>query len=115
MAEQIAIEVAFALPKRQTLLSLQVPMGSTIRQAIEGSGILSTFPEIDLTVNKVGIWSRTAKLDEQVNAGDRIEIYRALVADPKDMRRRRAEKAKDEGRADQVTGGRVKTTGQQHD
>lgn len=108
MGELIAIEVAFALPKRQTLLSLQVPVGSTIRQAIESSGILATFPEIDLAVNKVGIWSRTAKLDEVVNAGDRIEIYRPLVADPKDMRRRRAEKAKDEGRADQVTGGRVK-------
>ncbi len=115
MAEQIAIEVAFALPKRQTLLSLQVAAGSTIRQAIEGCGILATFPEIDLAVNKVGIWSRTAKLDEQVHAGDRIEIYRPLVADPKDMRRRRAEKAKDEGRADQVTGGRVKTSGQQHE
>ena len=115
MAEQIAIEVAFALPKRQTLLSLQVPVGSSIRQAIERSGILASFPEIDLAVNKVGIWSRTAKLDEQVNEGDRIEIYRPLVADPKDMRRRRAEKAKDEGRADQVTGGRVKTTGQQQD
>ncbi len=50
MGEHIAIEVAFALPKRQTLLSLQVPVGSTIRQAIESSGILATFPEIDLTV-----------------------------------------------------------------
>jgi len=113
MGEHIAIEVAFALPKRQTLLSLQVPVGSTIRQAIETSGILATFPEIDLAVNKVGIWSRTAKLDEVVNAGDRIEIYRPLVADPKDMRRRRAEKAKDEGRADQVTGGRVKASSSQ--
>ncbi len=113
MGEQIAIEVAFALPKRQTLLSLQVPVGSTIRQAIESSGILATYPEIDLAVNKVGIWSRSAKLDEVLNAGDRIEIYRPLVADPKDMRRRRAEKAKDEGRADQVTGGRVKATATQ--
>lgn len=113
MGEQIAIEVAFALPKRQMLLSLQVPVGSTIKQAIESSGMLATFPEIDLTVNKVGIWSRTAKLDEVVNAGDRIEIYRPLVADPKDMRRRRAEKAKDEGRADQVTGGRVKAAATQ--
>lgn len=106
MVEQVAVEVAFALPERQTLLSLSVPLGSTVQQAIEMSGILSSYPEIKLDVNKVGIWSRTVKLDEMVKNGDRIEIYRPLIADPKDMRRRRAEKAKEEGRADKTTGGR---------
>jgi uncharacterized protein len=106
MVEQISVEVAFALPERQSLLSLMVPIGSTVQQVIELSGILNSYPEVKLNVNKVGIWSRTVKLDEMVKQGDRIEIYRALIADPKDMRRRRAEKAKDEGRADKVTGGR---------
>ncbi|MCT6700935.1 RnfH family protein [Rheinheimera sp. 4Y26] len=106
MADQIAVEVAYALPQRQSLLSLTVAVDSTVQQVIEYSGILKTHPEIDLSKNKVGIWSRTVKLDERVRAGDRIEIYRPLIADPKDMRRRRAEKAKEEGRADKTTGGR---------
>jgi len=106
MAEQVAVEVAYALPERQTLLSLSVPVGSTVRQVIESSGILTSYPDISLDINKVGIWSRTVKLDDLVKNGDRIEIYRPLIADPKDMRRRRAEKAKEEGRADKTTGGR---------
>lgn len=106
MAEQLSVEVAFALPERQSLLSLSVPLGVTVQQVIELSGILTSHPEIKLDVNKVGIWSRTVKLDELVKNGDRIEIYRPLIADPKDMRRRRAEKAKEEGRADKITGGR---------
>lgn len=107
MAEQMSVEVVYALPKRQSLLSVQVPIGTTVRQAIERSGVLVTYPEIDLAVNKVGIWSRTVKLDDVLAAGDRVEIYRPLIADPKDMRKKRAEKAKEEGRADKVTGGRV--------
>lgn len=110
MGELINIEVAFALPNRQTLLSIQVPVDVTVAQAIELSGILRSYPMIDLAVNKVGIWSRPVKLTDKVSSGDRIEIYRPLIADPKDMRRRRAEKAKDEGRADHVTGGRPKST-----
>lgn len=106
MAETIQVEVVFALPQRQALLTVNVPVGSTVQQAIDASGILRSFSEIDLNENKVGIWSRTVSLSEQVAAGDRIEIYRGLIADPKDMRKRRAEKAKEEGRADKVTGGR---------
>ncbi len=107
MAEQMQVEVVYALPKRQSLLSVNISVGSTVRQAIERSGILTTYSDIDLAVNKVGIWSRTVKLDEVLVAGDRVEIYRPLIADPKDMRKKRAEKAKEEGRADKVTGGRV--------
>lgn len=106
MSEQIMIEVAYAIPDRQSLMTLSVNRNSTVQQVIERSGILQQFAEIDLAVQKVGIWSRPVKLDDTVKAGDRIEIYRALIADPKDLRRRRAEKAKEEGRADKVTGGR---------
>ncbi|MDP2716286.1 RnfH family protein [Rheinheimera sp.] len=106
MAEQITVEVAYALPQRQSLLTLSVSRYCTVREAIEQSGILQQFTDIDLDVQKVGIWSRPVKLDELLKAGDRVEIYRPLIADPKDLRRRRAEKAKEEGRADKVTGGR---------
>ncbi|MDX1391741.1 MAG: RnfH family protein [Rheinheimera sp.] len=106
MSEQIAVEVAYALPQRQSLLTVSVAAQSTVQQVIEQSGILQQFTDIDLNVQKVGIWSRPVKLDDRVKDGDRIEIYRPLIADPKDLRRRRAEKAKEEGRADKVTGGR---------
>jgi hypothetical protein len=89
------------------LLSFEADEGVTVQQAIDLSGILETFNDIDLTVNKVGIWNRTAKLTDAVQDLDRIEIYRPLIADPKEVRKRRAEKAKQEGRADKVTGGRV--------
>ncbi|WP_448550384.1 RnfH family protein [Thalassotalea fusca] len=103
----IHIEVVYGTPQRQELLSLTVKENSTVEQAIQESGILATFPEIDLSVNNVGIWNRSAKLTDIVNDLDRIEIYRPLIADPKEVRKRRAEKAKEEGRADKVTGGRV--------
>lgn len=105
--EQIAIEVVYALPKEQTLLSLQIDNGSSVEQAIIESGICHQHPEIDLSVNKVGIWNKVVKLNQLLENGDRIEIYRPLIADPKEVRKRRAEKAKLEGRADKVTGGRV--------
>lgn len=106
MAEKISIEVAYALPDKQTLLAVDVNADATIEQAVEASGILDIHPEINLKENKVGIWSRMAKLKDVVNPDDRIEIYRPLIADPKEVRKRRAEKAKEEGRADKVTGGR---------
>lgn len=107
IADNITVEVAYALPKQQTLLTISAINGATVEQVIQQSGVLQQFPQIDLDVQKVGIWSRPVKLTDQVKEGDRIEIYRPLIADPKDLRRRRAEKAKDEGRADKVTGGRV--------
>lgn len=101
------VEVAFALPTKQTILTISVAADATVEQIIALSGILQQYPEIDLSQQKVGVWSRTVKLTDTVKEGDRIEIYRPLIADPKDLRRRRAEKAKEEGRADKVTGGRV--------
>lgn len=105
--EQIHIEVVYGTPEKQELLSLPITNGCTIEQAIKESGILDLFDDIDLSVNKVGVWNRAAKLTDVVNDLDRIEIYRPLIADPKEVRKRRAEKAKLEGRADKVTGGRV--------
>ena len=106
--QQIKIEVAFALPEKQTLLEVSVGSDFTVEEAIRASTILSLCPQIDLAENKVGIWSRACKLSDVVKEGDRIEIYRPLIADPKEVRRRRAEKAIDEGRANKVTGGRPK-------
>jgi len=101
------IEVVYGVPDKQKILAISVPQKTTIKQAIIESGIMDLFADIDLTKNKVGIWNKVAKLDDILEDGDRIEIYRPLLADPKEVRKRRAEKAKLEGRADKVTGGRV--------
>ncbi|GAA6183760.1 MULTISPECIES: RnfH family protein [Alteromonadaceae] len=106
---QITVEVVYGLPKEQALISVTIEKGKTAEEAIQASGILRRFPEIDLSVLKIGNWNRTCKLTDIPNDGDRIEIYRPLIADPKEVRRIRAEKAKVEGRADKVTGGRVKS------
>jgi hypothetical protein len=106
MDDKIKIEVAYALPDKQTLLALEVAASASVQSAIQQSGILSMHADINLGENKVGIWSRTCKLDDSLRDGDRIEIYRPLIADPKEVRKRRAEKAKMEGRADKITGGR---------
>ncbi|WP_187346280.1 MULTISPECIES: RnfH family protein [Idiomarina] len=105
----LTIEVAYATPEKQLILTVQVPEGTTVQQCIEQSGIVEHFAEIDLSQQKVGIWNKAAKLDATPRDGDRIEIYRPLIADPKAVRKRRAERAKEEGRADKVTGGRPDT------
>lgn len=110
MAKDVAtnqIEVVYGVPEKQRILTIITAKNTTVEQAIVESGMLSLFDEIDLTKNKVGIWNRAAKLTDTLEEGDRIEIYRPLLADPKEVRKRRAEKAKLEGRADKVTGGRV--------
>ena len=104
---QCAIEIVYGTPTAQKIVTVNVDENSTVEQAIKQSTILQTFAEIDLSVNNVGIWNRLAKLTDIVQDLDRIEIYRPLIADPKEVRKRRAEKAKTEGRADKVTGGRV--------
>jgi len=105
--DNIQIEVVYGLAHKQKLLSIPVCKGVTVEQAIIESGIINLFPEIDLAVNKVGIWNKAVKLSQIVADLDRIEVYRPLIADPKEVRKRRAEKAKLEGRADKTTGGRV--------
>ena len=94
MPDQIQIEVVYALPMRQTTLTLKINTGSSVEDAIRESGILARHPEIDLAVNKVGLFGRTVALSARLERPTRIEIYRPLLADPKEIRRQRAEKAK---------------------
>lgn len=94
MSDEISVEVAYALPHHQEVLSLKVASGSTVSQAVEKSGILADFPEIDLATAKIGIFGKQTKLDVVLRDKDRIEIYRALIADPKEVRKRRAAEGK---------------------
>lgn len=90
----IRVEVVYALPERQYLRQLVLEEGSTLEQAIRASGLLALRQDIDLNVNKVGIFSRPAKLDDTLSDGDRVEIYRPLLIDPKELRRQRAERTR---------------------
>lgn len=92
MSAKIVVEVAYALPEKQYLQRVTLEDGATVEQAIQASGLLSLRTDIDLARNKVGIFSRPAKLQDRVQDGDRVEIYRPLTADPKELRRMRAEK-----------------------
>tara|TARA_R110001592_G_scaffold28924_4_gene105393 strand:- start:476 stop:775 length:300 start_codon:yes stop_codon:yes gene_type:complete len=94
MSELIDIEVVYGLPHKQVLLALKVPASTTIKDCIKLSGIVKHFPEIIPSEAVVGVFSKPDKLDNTVKQGDRIEIYRPLTADPKEMRKLRAEKAK---------------------
>jgi uncharacterized protein len=94
MAETIRVEVVYARPERQEVVKLGLPPGSTAGQAIEASGLLARFPEIDLTKNKLGVFAKLAKLDTALRDRDRVEIYRPLIADPKEVRKQRAAEGK---------------------
>ncbi len=89
-AERIHIEVAYARPDEQVILPVEVPPGTTLEEAIHRSGILKAFPEIDLAAVKVGVFGKLKPPDTPLREGDRVEIYRPLIADPKEVRRRRA-------------------------
>lgn len=93
-AETIKVELVYALPHEQTLLKFNVPAGTRVAEAVQLSGILAKYPEIDLGKNKLGIFGKLAKPDAELREMDRIEIYRPLIADPKEVRRRRAEEGK---------------------
>lgn len=88
--ERFRVEVVYALAERQVLLSVDVEAGTTVRLAIEQSGIAGHFPGLDLEKSPVGIFGRRVKPETLVRDGDRIEIYRPLIADPKALRRQRA-------------------------
>ncbi len=90
--ELIAVEVAYATPARQSLISISLAAGSSVEQAIAASGILLEFPEIDLSQQKAGVFGVVCKLDKAVEDGDRVEIYRPLLQDPMDARRGRLKK-----------------------
>ena len=91
---KIKIEAVYALANQQTLLKFEVPAGSTIADALKLSGLLEKYPEIDLLKGKFGIFSKLSKIDTVLRDQDRIEIYRPLIADPKEVRRKRAEEGK---------------------
>ena len=94
MPDEILVEVTYALPEEQIIISIKVPTKFNVKQAIERSGIQKKFSNIDLSKNKVGIFGKQTTLDHLLKDRDRIEIYRPLILDPKEMRRKRAAKKK---------------------
>ena len=88
------IDVAYALAEKQTLLTFEAEDGISLKEAIEISGILDIYPQIDLSVDKVGIFGKFAKLDTVLRDKDRVEVYRPLIADPKQVRKERAAKGR---------------------
>lgn len=82
------VAVAYAEPNQQAWLTIEVPEGCTVRNAITASGILERFPHIDLERQKIGIFGKVTTLDYTLNEGDRIEIYRPITCDPKQVPRR---------------------------
>lgn len=105
----MTVEVAYALPHKQKIISLLVAPGTTALQAVERSGIVKHFPDIDMANLKLGIFGQSLGVKGQggkgqnaaesyvLHAGDRVEIYRPLISDPKEARRKRAEKAAEAG------------------
>jgi putative ubiquitin-RnfH superfamily antitoxin RatB of RatAB toxin-antitoxin module len=92
--DRIQVEVAYALPEQQLLLPVDLPSGATVADALEASGIRERFPELDLENAKVGIFGKLTRVDTVLKARDRVEIYRPLIADPKEVRRKRAAEGK---------------------
>lgn len=94
MAENrtIQVEVAYARPEIQVIIPVEVAVGATVLEAIRHSGVLEKFPEIDLAQNKVGVFSKIVPVETVLQEKDRVEIYRDLLADPKESRRARADK-----------------------
>lgn len=94
MAEdRLSVEVAHAEPLRQFLRGVDLAGDATVREAVLASGLLETFPQLDLHRLRVGVWNRIASLDTPLRDGDRVEVYRPLQVDPKAVRRERAETA----------------------
>lgn len=89
MSNEFSVVVVYALPYQQTMLEVRISPEATVSQAIELSGILKKFPELDLADLKVGIYGKATKLDAGLHDKDRIEIYRPLIADPREVRKRR--------------------------
>lgn len=97
MTEQttIHVEVAYALPDTQAILEVDVPEGTTALEAARRSGIADKFEEIDLDNAKLGIFAKIVSPKQVLQAGDRVEVYRPLIADPKEVRKARAARAKE--------------------
>lgn len=91
---QIHVEVVYGTASQQKAVTLTLPEGTTVAQAVAQSGLMREFPEIDLGRNKLGIWNKLAKAEAVLRDKDRVEIYRPLIADPKEIRRQRAAEGK---------------------
>lgn len=93
-SKTINVEVAYALPEKQAIIQVNVDVGTTIGGAIVQSGIILEFPELDVEHSAVGIFGKAAPMTKVLADGDRVEIYRPLKADPKEVRRKRAAEGK---------------------
>jgi putative ubiquitin-RnfH superfamily antitoxin RatB of RatAB toxin-antitoxin module len=94
VAESINVEVAYATPEKQIIRAVNVDAGITLGAAIVQSGIMMDFPDLELEDAKVGIFGKAADMTAVLSDGDRVEIYRPLIADPKEVRRQRAAEGK---------------------
>jgi uncharacterized protein len=101
-SETIGVEVAYALPHKQAILALEVSPGTTVMEAAAQSGITDKFEGIDLENAKFGIFGSVVSPQQVLQAGDRVEIYRPLVADPKEVRKARAARAKERRASEQA-------------
>lgn len=90
MGEEIQVEVAYGLEREQVVLQVRLPKGATVAEAILRSGMLERYPEIDLRRSGVGVYGRLVRFDASLHDRDRVEVYRPLNADPKEVRRKRA-------------------------
>lgn len=90
MAERVRVEIAYVEPGRQFLQALDLAAGASIAEAIAASALAERFPLLDTASLRVGVFSRPATRDTLLRDGDRVELYRSLIADPKEVRRRRA-------------------------
>ena len=99
----IMVEVAYALPEKQALLEVRVPAGSTVLEAAQQSGVTNVFEGVDLDNSKFGIFGKVVSPQQALQPGDRVEIYRPLIADPKEVRKARAARAKERREQDKET------------
>lgn len=103
LTTEITVEVAYALSSEQLIIPIKVQDGTTAEEAIKASGIMVKFADIDLNINKIGIFGKLTKLDTKLRHLDRVEIYRPLIADPKEVRKQRAA----DGKAMKKGGGEI--------
>ena len=94
VTDSINVEVAYAEPDKQLILPVNIDLGTTVGGAIVQSGMMMQFPDLDIENSKVGIFGKITKMTTVLQEGDRVEIYRPLIADPKEVRRKRAAEGK---------------------
>lgn len=92
--DEVSVEVAYALPDEQILIDVSVPSGTNVKGVVLKSDVLKLYPHLDIESMQIGIFGKLAKMDYVVRARDRVEIYRPLIADPKEVRRRKAAEGK---------------------